>query len=81
MSPVLGCVCSGSPAVAVLVIAPYARNDIYMTLAECICPAVCLCKNSEGGKLRGKVRHHQPGRLQLSLLGSISLFDSVVDWS
>lgn len=81
MSPVLGCACSGSPAVAVLVIVPCARNDIYMTLAECICPAVCLCKNSEGGKLRGKVRQHQPDRLRLSLLGSISLFDSVVVWS
>lgn len=81
MSPVLGCACSGSPAVAVLVIVPCARNDIYMTMAECICPAVCLCKNSEGGELRGKVRHHQPDRLRLSLLGSISLFDSVVVWS
>lgn len=79
MSPVLGCACSGNPAVAVLVIVPCARNDIYMMLAECICPAVCLCKNSEGGELRGKVRRHQPGRLRLGLLG-VSLLDSVVVW-
>lgn len=55
MSPVLGCACSGNPAVAVLVIVPCARNDIYMMLAECICPAACLCKNSEGGELRERL--------------------------